>query len=121
MKSPCFKASQGHVCDPPSCNKDHIDLSITVWKNGDGETTEAFCLNSWTPDQFDNLRTFIKKQNNDALLASGLLLGSVADKERVCDTLRSGEAGLTEAISVGEGVAIAKPRPHKVHSSNTAL
>jgi len=63
MTSPCFHVSQGHACDSPSCNKDHIDLSITVWKNGDGETTEAFCLNLWTPGQISDLRDFIQQQN----------------------------------------------------------
>jgi hypothetical protein len=59
--------STGH-CDPILCNKDRTDISINVWKDGSGETIEAFCVSGWTSLQFVQLRSFISKLNQDSRL-----------------------------------------------------
>jgi len=65
--------SQGKACDLTTCSNDHIDLSITSWTNGDGVTTEAFCISHWTPKQFEALRNFVTDQNNGASCLAGRL------------------------------------------------
>jgi len=59
-KKMCFQVSRGGSCELPSCDHKRVELQIIDWTGCDGNgREESFDVSTWTPEQFQSLRTFV--------------------------------------------------------------